>query len=396
MKQLILGLIIIFSGCTEKKIIDKNLPNHVQGIDNVTVYGSPENPNKIRLTKDQSYGDTEGVIFTSMGEFVVDREGRLFIEESAVGRKTIHVFNPNGNHLGNIGREGRGPGEFEDICCMETTSDELYAYDPVLGRMNVFSLEELKLIDVYHIERINIPGDGMDGRFTGTYFIISSDKFLMAFSPPAHLHQNSDSLDVAYFYFDENFEMSSPKLFDQKQIPHHWGYFEERRIRETFPFFEKPLIAVSKTGRIFTAMSNHFFVKELDQEGNYLKSFYYPNEKLEVMREDAIISSNVMSRNIAENIELPENWPVLYSMQFDNENRLWISTFTENEDQLKWWILTTEGELIGTFNLKGDRYAWPLRSAANMKIIQNGYFYAMEKNDSTEMQEIVRYRFEIE
>ncbi|MFU8813092.1 MAG: 6-bladed beta-propeller [Balneolaceae bacterium] len=395
-KKIILGLIIVLSACTEKNVSDENLPSHVRDMHNVNVYSIPEITNQIQLIKDQTYGDTEEIFFSRIGEFIVDNKGRIFIAEGAVGRKTIHVFDSDGNHLGNIGREGRGPGEFEEICCMNFNAGKLYINDPVQRRMSIYSLEELKFLDVYRIERMNLPETEIDGRFTGTYFFMSPEKILMEFSPPVVLHQNSDSLNNAYFYYDEKFNLSSSRTFELKQIPHHWGDFEGRRIRETFPFFEKSLIAVSNTGRIFTAMSSHFFIKELDQEGNYLKSFFYPHEKLEVTREDAFKSSNVMSRNIAENLELPEYWPVLNSMQFDDEDRLWISTFTENDDQLKWWVLNTDGELLGTFYFKGDRYGWPLRSARNMKVIQNGYFYAMERNDETELREIVRYRIKIE
>lgn len=295
------------------------LPEYAREMENVTVYSLSENPRKIQLTKDQTYGDTEEIFFSRMGEFIVDNGGRIFIADGAVGRKTIHVFDSDGKHLKSLGREGKGPGEFEGICCMKINSEELHVYDQVQSRMSLFSLETLDFLDVYRIDRINLPESVTDGTFTGMYYFVIPEKILMEFSPPAHLDQNSDSLSNAYFYSDEKFNLSSSKTFELKQIPHHWGDFEGRRLRETFPFFEKSLIAVSNTGRIFTAKSSHFLVKELDQDGNYLKSFYYPHEELEVTREDAYKSSNVMTRNIAENLELPEYWPVLNSMQFDDQ-----------------------------------------------------------------------------
>lgn len=395
-KKIFLCLIVLLTGCTEKKISDENVPDHVRNMDNVTIYALSGNSKKIQLTRDKRYGDSEDVLFSRMGEFIVDERGRVFIEESAAGRKTIHVFNPNAKHITSIGREGRGPGEFEDICCMKISSGKLYIYDPVLGRISVFSLNGLELVNIYSIRRINLPGLNVDGKFTGTYFIVNSEKGLMSFAPPLELQQSRDSLFNTYFFINEQFQVVSSEVFKQKQIQHHWGYFEDYRIRETFPFFEKPLVAVSQSGRIFTAMSNDFLIQEIDHKGNYILSFYYPSKKVAITREDAIKSSNAMSKNIAENIDLPEYWPVLSSMQFDDKDRLWISTNTEMEDQLKWWVLNTEGELLGTFHFQGDRHGWPLHSAENTKIIQDNYFYSMEKNKETEFREIVRYRIEIE
>jgi len=395
MKKTVICLIVLLISCDEKKISHENLPTHVRNTDNVTNYSLSKNANQIQLIKDQTYGDTEKIFFSRMREFIVDDEGRIFIVEGAIGRKTIHVFNSDGKYLKNLGQEGKGPGEFEDICCMKINSEKLYVYDQVQRRMSLFSLNTLDFLDVYRIDRINLPESVTDGMFTGMYYFVTPEEILMEFSPPVHQYQNSDSLNNAYFYSNEKFNLSSSRTFELKQISHHWGDFEGRRIRETFPFFEKSLIAVSGKGRIFTAKSNHFFVKELDQYGNYLKSFYYPHDKIKVTREDAYKSSNVMSRNIAENLDLPDYWPVLNSMQFDDQDQLWISTFTDKEDQLKWWVLNIDGELLGTFSYQGDRYGWPLRNAQNMKVIKNGYFYTMERNDETELREIVRYRIDI-
>lgn len=398
MKKPIFWLIIsiLSISCTEEKLSYEKLPGQVRDMDNVIVHSlSKSLQNNIQLTKVQTYGDSEDLFFSRMGEFIVDDDGNVFIEESAVGRKSIQVFDTDGNHLGIIGREGKGPGEFEEICCMEITSDKLYVYDSVQGRMSLFSTEALDFLNTFYIDRVNLPDSDQKGQFNGNYSIMEKDKILMEFAPPVQFSENSVKIHSTYFYFDEEFQKISSKILRQEQVPHHWGYFEEHRIRETFPFFEKPLMAVSQSGRIFTAMSNHFFIKELDQEGNYLQSFYYNHKRMEVSREDAYKSSNDMSRNIAESIELPPYWPVLNSMQFDDEERLWISTFTEKEDQLKWWVLNTGGELLGTFHWQGDRYGWPLRNAYDMKVIRNGYFYAREHNGETGAHTVVKYRIEM-
>lgn len=399
MKSISICVLVVFLGlfnsCLEKKE-NNSLPLFVQKKENVEVYSTSQKSDTVRLIKEQTYGDIEGLFFSRMGEFTVDTEGRVYIEESAVGMKTIYVFNPDGSYLGKIGKEGKGPGEFEDVCCMNNISDTLYVYDSINSRMSLFSIETLRLLDVFRIDQVNLPEADTNGSFTGRYFFTGNNRILMGFSPPSYLSENDDTLKDIFFYYNKEFQQTSDPILEQNQIQNHWGYFEGHRIRETFPFFEKPLIAVSPTGRIFTAISNNFFVQEIDGEGNYLRSFYYPYKKINVSRKDAYKSSNEMSRNIAETVELPPYWPVLNSMQFDDEERLWISTFTEDENQLAWWVLNIKGELLGAFRWHGNRYAWPLRNDDTMKVIRNGYFYQREQDEETGLRRVVKYRIKVE
>lgn len=69
-------------------------------------------------------------------EFSLDSKGRLFIPDQALNK--IHVFDDEGNLITTIGREGRGPGEFQRIVLSISPKDELFALDSQLFRTQQF------------------------------------------------------------------------------------------------------------------------------------------------------------------------------------------------------------------------------------------------------------------
>ncbi|MDZ7773022.1 MAG: 6-bladed beta-propeller [Balneolaceae bacterium] len=77
-----------------------------------------------------------------------DSENRIYITTM---NNSIRVFSPDGKYLKNIGRRGKGPGEFISISAIAVgKNDELIAYDGRLGRLTWFynfgdSLKSLNL-----------------------------------------------------------------------------------------------------------------------------------------------------------------------------------------------------------------------------------------------------------
>src|SRR5690625_2499449 len=85
---------LVLIGCNEGDNIE--LPEHINQIENLTVYSTEENPSyQIQLEKDKVFRDTEGVIGT-IGELVVDEGGRVYVADSQ--QYVIHVFNADGSY----------------------------------------------------------------------------------------------------------------------------------------------------------------------------------------------------------------------------------------------------------------------------------------------------------
>jgi hypothetical protein len=64
----------------------------------------------------------------------VDRRGNLYVGD----RWAIRIFDPDGRALGSVGRQGRGPGEFDAIASVSLTpGDSLFVFDGGLRRVTV-------------------------------------------------------------------------------------------------------------------------------------------------------------------------------------------------------------------------------------------------------------------
>lgn len=374
-----------------------NIPEYILEMENVTVF-SPEDfaqPDTIRLVRDQVFGDTDEFFVDNIYEFNVDAIGRVYIVDGGFDSRMIRVFEPDGSYLSQLGSVGKGPGEFTNPCCLKFQDDRLFIYDHESSRLTSFSTEKLDFLNAVNLD----PGQlDSSGRVKGLrfldYYFLDEENLLLGFMNGQHNEEEEPGRNH-YFRADTDLTNLMDEVLEQERILEIWGDFQDYRIMHLFPFFSKPLLAVTKSGRIFVAQSDDFLIRELTPDGEEAGSFYYPVEKAKVTREDALASTNDMTKNMVDRIDLPEFWPALQNVYTDDEERLWITAFTEAENEMKWWVLEPDGELIARFTWSGDRQAWPMRSVSTHKIIRNGYFYTWEENEEG-LQQVVRYRIEMD
>ena len=89
-------------------------------------------------------------------------------------------------------------------------------------------------------------------------------------------------------------------------------------------------------------------------------------------------------RQLLQSMELPETWPAVSTMYADRQNRLWVSTFTENSGERRWFLFDEPGNLIGTF-------IWP----ANRTVVHADHdrVHVLVRKDD-EPAEVIRFRFD--
>lgn len=127
------------------------------------------------------------------------------------------------------------------------------------------------------------------------------------------------------------------------------------------------------------------------KDGSYERAYYYPRKNIVLKKEDVLFyykdSDNKRVRNeIRNDPNFPKTWPAFNMLKLDDKNRLWISTFTEDSGISEWLILGQSGKLLAKFT-------WPWHR--EIKAIKNGELYALETNEKTKLQKIVRYRIEM-
>ncbi|MEX0660938.1 MAG: 6-bladed beta-propeller [Balneolaceae bacterium] len=390
-------LLLIVNGCGINKN-DTTAPDYVLEMENVTIFSEDDvaNADTIRLIKEQEFGNTEDVYINNISEFTTDEAGRVFIADVDPRSTAIHVYSPDGSYITRLGREGRGPGEFNSLCCLKIRSNRLYVIDKALARLTVYSTDSWDLLETRSMDLDNVENAGQlkEKRLWNYYFLDDETRFLAFINPQKNFEEAPGS--IHYFTADTTFQELGEEVLEQDQILEVWGDWNGQRLMKYYPFYSKPLVAVTPTGRIFFADSDQFLIRELNKEGDKVGGFYYPFQRVPVDRNEVFGEIPEMEKSIAENVELPEFWPVIQTMWSDDNGRLWISTFTENEDELEWWVVEPDGKLIGKFLFPGDRNAYPLINGGTFKHIRGDYFYAREEDEKTGLQTVVRYKIEME
>ena len=396
------------SGCSQRTEIV--IPEHIKDLNNLTVYPADAKPAvTIRFIEEYTFGDTEEAIIGSAGDIAVDKAGRIYIEDPTRGHEAIYVFQPNGDFLTSIGREGKGPGEFYYISAIQVQSNHLFVFDLGQQSIHVFSLDwnlqqrfpldqtilfsRESWSDIEELKMYSAPNTGYvrsDGKIIGGFIDIEQDE---------------DSLSnrkIHFYLFDENGKLyrSAGKLFEQRAT----GYLNIHPTVYLFPFLRKSLRTVSTTDSIYSAWTEDFLIKVYSPDGVYQRAIYYPVKKRSLARDDILLkkylrekeetalSNRRLMAGHRDRIRIlsevmPDTWPALENLLIDDQDRLWVSTITDENDTYDWWVLQNSGELI-------TKFTWPRNR--QIEAVKNGKIYTRETDPETGLQQVVRYGFELE
>jgi hypothetical protein len=371
-----------------------------------------ESVQNIKLVEEQVFGDTKEIFLGTIWDVDVDSKGRVYIADGS--NVTIHVFNPDGNYSGYIGQQGRGPGEFINITQhtqINIKSNKIYVTgtDWIFSdKVQVFSLHDYSLYELSEVILFNDSekkefNPALENYFPRSVYPLENEQMLVAYEyirSPEYLKRNKNK--ILYILHDQNGSIITGPVLEQKDRTYLYKIYEKRGYNYyAFPFFGKSLIVVAKDGLLYTAFSDEFNIEVRTLDGEILRIIEHPFDNLPLTRRELIRKyenmdmsrldfnegDNVALQMIREAENLPEFWPALNDLLIDDENRLWVSTVVEDFDVYEWWVLEETGELISKFE-------WPRDEP--IEAVKNGYIYTRETDEETGLQQIVRYRIELE
>jgi hypothetical protein len=404
---ILIFLVLVLCQCSGD--IPNQIPTHILEIENLQIYPKEYNPShKISFDQQIRYASTDDHPIGMLAGFSVDDFGRIYISD--YHQRTIFVFEADGNYITKIGREGSGPGEFRVAPIPYVVSNQLYVVELMPLMLNIFSIDSFKINQTLNISPLNKTNfSELDDAYITRIFPGHKDNFLVSFAqfnrtPPTVAGEKIDQFYLRYYLMNVSDRMLSNQVFKLEQQPYYSGRVNGRIQTVSAHFLRKPLVAVSDKGYIFSANSDNFLIRMYDPKGNYVQAFYYPFDNVKLIREQAVevefaeSKKMVVEEELREEIvedrikvieqnELPASWPALNDLLVDDENRLWVSTIVEDFDVYQWWVLEETGELITKFEWSRDK---------PIKLVRNSCIYTRETDEETGLQQIVRYRIELE
>lgn len=385
-------------GCSadQSKKDELNLPESVRKLNNVSVYTIPEQPDTVRLQNVRSFEKHYSPPI-DIAPIAVDKLDRVFILNRE--KLAIDVYDSEGNFITQLGRKGRGPGEFHQINWMQILNNHLYVFDKRLKQVQVFSLESLVYVNTIQTLPKNI------GQFLQTPFmihhpikVINDSTFLYRFEDMSKLRDGRKLIegkeavmDISFYLFNTNMHLQPDTVLYQKGRKFANIMVNGSSATVFYEFTRKALFALSDNNRIYAARTQDFLIKVYNLKGKYLKAFYYPYTRasLSDSQIDSVINSSKNSimqqamHKYKDKTNLPNTWPALNSMRFDDQNRLWISTIIESQKMYQWWVLDKQGRLLA-------RFRWP--RAKPIVAIRNGFIYVVNTNFKMGTYEVMKYK----
>lgn len=397
---LLVILTFLLAGCSNA--LETELPDRIKNLENLTVYPADAEPaHQITLSPDITYSDTGDVLFGPLIRGVeADQQGRAYVMDFT--EKKVHLFDANGQFIKSMGREGRGPGEFLFIADIKVEDQQLHVVDQRQTKISVFDLETLEHqqdIDIAIDENENKPGWLERTRNNKTFyrpndvFPLADEQYLVGFSDNGVA--TADNLPGRTYEFSR-FNARQEVYSEHGLFSFDWtgGVLVHDQNDGSLVLFEVPYKRQSEFDvageELVYGWTEDFLFKVYDLEGNYQRAFFYPFTKVELNDELALQHYNNPDetlRSAIRNDTLPETFPAFSTMLLDDQQRLWVSSITQNPDENRWRVLDTEGRLLAQFLWPADR---------SIEAVQGDYVYTLERNPETGKQTVSRFEMELE
>ncbi|HYW36306.1 MAG TPA: 6-bladed beta-propeller, partial [Balneolaceae bacterium] len=341
-KILLLGTLLqmLCISCSHKNPV--KVPKKFRSLKNLKVYSlTNQHPDTMRLHRQQVFGNTDRHPLGHVGPVAVDAAGRVYIADDK--QNDINVYKPNGQFTNQLGRKGKGPGEFQDIWDMKIHSTHLYVLDAQLFRISIFDLHIFQYINSYNLSfegRQNVPPWWSRTQKKGLsyqphhLYMRPDGSFLVLFSDNNVARPNNiegRTYEASIFSpTQDNYIDTANDLLSFRWTGQVLVHKEKRGMIVLFGVPYKPSsIFDFKNGTFVVGWSKRMLFKFYNQNLAYQRSVYYPYSNVPFHLKDALTyyykqAPKSIIRAIRSD-SLPQKWPAFNALKLDDKGRLWVS-----------------------------------------------------------------------
>jgi uncharacterized protein YpmB len=307
---------------------------------------------KLALTEDYSVGDSlvEEEMIAEVTYIAVDDADNLYVLDYK--SHNIKVFDPEGQYVRTIGKQGNGPGELNLPGGLLIMQDGTLLVEDIGNRRMAYFKPDGTFINSRSIaDRTSLISLTLDrsGSYLGREMIIEESKL---------------------FWEVRKYDKDLKPLFTIDRIPFPNPLTDNINVFDQVFFF-----TFDKDGNILYGNPKDYAIKIYTPEGNLFKRIekkYDPRRVTEEEKEEMLERIPTVGINIKDRLIFPKHYPAYEMFTFDEEGRLVVRTNNKgkNEDENIVDVFDPEGRLITSFPLKASPRIW-----------KNGKLYSVEENE---------------
>ncbi len=288
---------------------------------------------------DEAAGDT--VLFGGIGGMAVNSAGQILVADDR--SMDVRVFSADGDQIGQFGRPGEGPGEFEDISSvMVGSNDSVFVYDWRRARLSSFEPETWRVSDSYRIESHDSLGDPLD------VIGISEAGPIALFAPGISLsNAGQDRYAVAAQVRRDGTVMRTLA----RRLPH----FELRIFTDrppaglavrSVPFGRQSFFRYSRSGKLYSGWNETIDLLVTSLQGEVLGRVQRNHNPVPVTRaeRDAIVQPDEFD-------SIHRFKPAYGSIAVDDRGQVWLKSMKRQDSTAEWLVLTETGDVAGQATL---------------------------------------------
>lgn len=325
---------------------------------------SPEQPSdsvdleSLSLNKDLiTTADNKEVLIGNLAGLAMDRFDRLYVADTKIQK--IHIFSSEGTFLESIGREGKGPGEFENLNPnIKVQSDRLYVLQNSAREIDLFDINTFQ-----HVKTISIAKTEVNDRSIGipdAIFPLENGNMLIVFTDPYFTapEEGEDPHRVTVSEINDSGEfvnkniLQLPALFptDQKLV-----YMESGNMSVfTTAFYPDIEMTTDNKDNLIIGRTDNFELNKYNINGELIGEFRGVGMPVRFTISDLDSIADYKGRNFKKAVNevgAPEYWPSFERLIADDVGRYWLKRLNPGKDVQTWQIINNQGDPVWKVDL---------------------------------------------
>jgi hypothetical protein len=334
----------------------------VKTVDGVQIISNPKKPasvkgipTKLTLKEDLALGGSgeTAEMFSEITAFAVDKDENIYI----VDRKEhqVRVFDRAGKLIRSFGKQGQGPGEFnQPVGIHLTPNNELMIEDGLNRRLALFTPEGKFLKNISLGKTLGLLNIYLDskGNIIGRELSTADQKFMW---------------QVKKYDRDLN------PLFTIDAVE-----FQNPLAGKINPFLHMFVYTLGGKDTIIYGNPKQYEIKIFSPVGKLMKKILKDYDPVEISEEDkkeGLAKIPESGIGLKERLEIPKYYPAYVNFTLDEEGRMFVRTYKKGKTKKEHFfdVFDADGRYIAEIRLNIDPGLWKNKKLYGQDETEDGY-----------------------